>query len=384
MNRARIAIACSVFIVVVAAIARAGSSKDDASNGKRTTDIKLNDPAPYCNRGRLKQFCSATDVKKQLAATNDKLRKDMQLWRQADARHFRPFGFDAWNDMYLEGEGVEGRHFALTTSDPVFPVKKDMVLKDSNNCESPSLQIKIVECVKSTEPASCTVQVTQGTSGLNICGQEAGIISGVQIVKGYWDGAGNWQPSDTEVTLSCNADANEKNHQQPAADGALARCLRYYRYKPSSQDKNNHLTACIRMQRGDFCGNGTSLTYVGTYIDAHDPANPIDASDCSDGMCFEATWSARGAECVGHPRFTNLDYEKDCGAFFTVAKDHGVRCRKGKSISQADLFTRSRTNTCGGNDTQSNDCGPDNASPGCQSTSDKKANTSSRKEKPAP
>jgi hypothetical protein len=87
-------------------------------------------------------------------------------------------------------------------------------------------------------------------------------------------------------------------------------------------------------------------------------------------MCFEATWSDRGAECVQHTRWTDIDYAKVCSDKFPSAQNDGkVHCRKGKSISGTDLFTRSRINTCG-KDPQ--DCGPDTVSPGCTPESGKK------------
>jgi hypothetical protein len=346
--------------------AQAASSKKKGPKG----GIHLNDPAPYCDRYNAKPFCSSPDPVKTLATVNDDLQKDIDLYKKAEARHFKPHGFDSWQEMYLEGQGLEGRHFSLVGGGSVIPMQNGAVLIDSNNCESPTMQLKIDNCVRSKEPASCIVEVVQGPSGVNICGQPTGGPSGVQIVKGYWNATGDWVPSDTEVTLSCNADGNEANKQQPAADGALARCMRYYNFKPSGGDKNKDLTACIRMQRADFCGDGKSLTFIGTYVDAHGACDPINPDDCSDGMCFEATWSARGAECVGHTRWTDLDYAQSCPDTFPSSQNNGsVHCRKKASISAKDLFTRSRINTCG-KDPQ--DCGPDTVSPGCDSGSAKK------------
>jgi hypothetical protein len=264
-------------------------------------------------------------------------------------------------EIYLEGQGLEGHHFSLTEpgSGPVFPPKKGMLLTDSANCDSPVMKIRIGICESGTTAMSCQVEVVQGPEICGeICGTKSKALRGVVILRGYWDETGTWQSDANVITLSCNAEGSPKESQLPSADGAIDRCLRDYRFEPT--DKNENLTACIRMQRADYCGDGTSHTYIGTNIDVR--TDKITPEECQDGSCFEASWSDRGAICVGHTRWTepNLDFDKTpCRSQFKPAENGLVFCR-GKQSHDA-LFTRSKINTCG---IEAPNCKRD-ASPGC-------------------
>lgn len=60
-----------------------------------------------------------------------------------------------------------------------------------------------------------------------------------------------------------------------------------------------HHQACTRMLRADYCGDGTSYTNDGTYINAYDD---LELRFDSEDWLFEAEWDADGAICVSRER----------------------------------------------------------------------------------
>src|SRR5262249_12036430 len=157
-----------------------------------------------------------------------------------------------------------------------------------------------------------------------------------------------------------------------AYDGALSMCVKDHHFSPNGS--NAALTACIRMERADYCGDGTSHTYGGTNIDVYPapddkPArgnktdgDPKQWDDCADGRCFEDTWDEKGAICVAPSRWVDLPFDPTkCGSgkfghtYAAKNPDNGVDdgagnkliyCRNNKP-SATNHITRSRTQKCG-------------------------------------
>jgi ADYC domain-containing protein/pentapeptide repeat protein len=77
--------------------------------------------------------------------------------------------------------------------------------------------------------------------------------------------------------------------------GALAKCLE--RDRISDTRAGDTYTACVRMTRADFCGNGLSFTQDGTQIDVSDNWSG-QTLDTSGYYIWEAYWSAKGATAV--------------------------------------------------------------------------------------
>jgi hypothetical protein len=336
------------FWVVVAVVAGACSS---AKQGPPSKSIA----PPECGRGNERITCSDGGIQNEVLDTRA-----------------RPFGWGYMQGSFVEGEGLEGRHFSLQNAGSCsqttpFPPCAGMTLATSDTCGTSPITIKILGCESGTSAYSCKVSVTN-TPGWEICGSTSQDPIGVAIVGGYWDSSGKFQPDSGLVTLSCNAEGSPGEKQLPWTDGAISRCLRDPRYEPDDTDGDKNLTACIRMTRADYCGDGKSYTYIGTNIDVHDDKKHMKEynknKECGDGRCFEASWSERGAECVAHTRWKDVDITKICQQNpFTDSSQAGVLCRSDSPrLNKQSLFTRSRTNSCGNDPTS---CGPDLLSPGC-------------------
>ncbi len=123
------------------------------------------------------------------------------------------------------------------------------------------------------------------------------------------DGAGVWSP-----VCEPNPFGDVNAVLQPGADGdiaiwctagALAKCV-HFGYRPWEEDKNgvsatDRHSACVKMMRGDYCGDDRPLTRNGMLINVFDPEGIQERADVPD-LPFEAAWDVNGAICVHHPR----------------------------------------------------------------------------------
>jgi hypothetical protein len=113
--------------------------------------------------------------------------------------------------------------------------------------------------------------------------------------------AGGWSvdgPNGTDgVTLACTS-------------GAIGKCMRLgYRpwdTLPSRASMSDLLTACTRMIRADYCGNGQSHTKDGTWVDIYDRFG-IQKREPRAGVPerFEAAWGPNGATYLSVGRWTD-------------------------------------------------------------------------------
>ncbi|MGZ3441969.1 MAG: ADYC domain-containing protein, partial [Polyangia bacterium] len=131
-------------------------------------------------------------------------------------------------------------------------------------------------------------------------------------VAGQWAtcegtrGACGGKTSDVGFSLGCDG------------IGAIAKCLNQFQYKPWKyvaesaplgtpthfQTLETFHEACVRMVRGDYCGDGVPHTVDGTQIDVYDhmgvqkqtPLLPIN-------FHFEAGWTPHGAACISVTRY---------------------------------------------------------------------------------
>ncbi|MDC0711181.1 ADYC domain-containing protein [Stigmatella sp. ncwal1] len=91
-----------------------------------------------------------------------------------------------------------------------------------------------------------------------------------------------------------------------ACDGAaLAKCVRFG-YKPwqsvEGVSLEEHHQACTRLIRADFCGDGTSYTQDGNWVNLYDTQS---VQTDSEPWVAEAEWTSQGASCfTSHTRAT--------------------------------------------------------------------------------
>jgi hypothetical protein len=116
-------------------------------------------------------------------------------------------------------------------------------------------------------------------------------------ISGAWDNQGNRIESSTLFTFGCTT-------------GVIAKCYRWG-WRPWLTGYNTNVAtvhwACTRAARADYCGNGTTHTRDGTWINIWDDIpspGPIQAQGSTPAlMVFEAGWSTSGAVCLSHARW---------------------------------------------------------------------------------
>lgn len=77
-------------------------------------------------------------------------------------------------------------------------------------------------------------------------------------------------------------------------DGQLKRRSKRDAHRP------NHLQACVRMLRADYCGDGTSHTVRGRRVEFWDSMGLHEQTQSR--WSTEGSWSPDGVECLGSPR----------------------------------------------------------------------------------
>ncbi|MBI4275935.1 MAG: hypothetical protein HY659_14670 [Rhizobiales bacterium] len=91
--------------------------------------------------------------------------------------------------------------------------------------------------------------------------------------------------------------------------GAQGKCARFG-YKPWAQAPGNRpmrdfYNACVRLLRGDYCGDNRPFTRDGTLVDIYDRIG-VQKSDDDPSLSFEAVWGPDGALCVAHTRIPDI------------------------------------------------------------------------------
>ena len=105
---------------------------------------------------------------------------------------------------------------------------------------------------------------------------------------------------------------------------SIAKCVELG-YKPWT-GYVDHLQSCVRLLRGDFCGDGTTYTVDGTMLNVYDD---VGVQADTEDWAPEAAWGPDGAVCVNKhnptrydsfgddPRCVKRIRENHCGESFT-------------------------------------------------------------------
>jgi len=111
------------------------------------------------------------------------------------------------------------------------------------------------------------------------------------VLPGYFMAGGQYISHSQRMMLACR-------------HSAVYKCARRLKYYPDTNETDSQYhQACVRMIRGDYCGNGTPHTANGTVIDAFDRAGRNPSEQLSSGsMTLEAFWTTGGAYCIWSPR----------------------------------------------------------------------------------
>ena len=91
--------------------------------------------------------------------------------------------------------------------------------------------------------------------------------------------------------------------------GAQGKCARFgyapWRRAPDGRPMIDWYNACIRLLRGDYCGDGRPFTRDGTLVDIYDHLG-AQRSDADPRLSFEAAWGPEGAVCVARTRLPDI------------------------------------------------------------------------------
>jgi hypothetical protein len=91
--------------------------------------------------------------------------------------------------------------------------------------------------------------------------------------------------------------------------GAQGKCARFgylpWRQLAGGRSLRDWYNACVRLLRGDYCGDGRPYTRDGTWIDIYDRVG-VQKSDEDPTMRFEAAWGPDGATCVARTRVPDI------------------------------------------------------------------------------
>jgi hypothetical protein len=91
--------------------------------------------------------------------------------------------------------------------------------------------------------------------------------------------------------------------------GAQGKCARLgyapWRHAPGGHPMIDWYNACIRLLRGDYCGDGRAFTRDGTPVDIYDRLG-LQTSNSDPGSSFEAAWTPAGAVCVARTRVPDI------------------------------------------------------------------------------
>ncbi len=259
-------------------------------------------------------------------------------------------GLGIFNGTYLEGTGLETLHFKPVGGHDTFPPAGLSRLTSSRACGSASAVSVVVNgCTAVPDPkhkraafkgaAFCTVHVLSKNGICATLGTPRGHMDAtLMAVQGFWDGSGAWHNDPDTITLACNE--QDADGPMGSVNSAIGTCVNGG-YSPSSDAPA--FLACIRAVRADYCGDGTPHTRQFTAINLHDvgPINPMTPDQCEDGKYYEATWSADGAVCLYHDRWTGkgMSDEKCPGGKATV----GAPCASSAGVV---VSTRSGCDVC--------------------------------------
>ena len=133
------------------------------------------------------------------------------------------------------------------------------------------------------------VSMKSGSTWVPLCGSAA--IKAVPVVGTFNNGVnvvggGSYTYDATKLTLACRG-------------AAIAKCVELG-YKPwkkghAGVNLRNHMVACTRMLRGDYCGDGRSFTVDGNQVNLYDL---VGVQSDTNTWRMDAEWTVNGARCV--------------------------------------------------------------------------------------
>jgi hypothetical protein len=195
------------------------------------------------------------------------------------------------NGISLNGTSLSGTTIsAVSTTAP--PLTGSAMVGSTWNATATNgttVKLRIDAAAQGTAPNSdlwfYNVSYQTATGWDSLCGLDAA-SQPIQAVTtaGVWTAvagdSAKYSASSSQFTFACRGKT-------------VAKCveLGYKTYKGYSAQ----LASCVRMLRGDYCGNGTAYTVDGTTINLYDN---VGVQADTEAWIPEAEWTADGARCV--------------------------------------------------------------------------------------
>ena len=261
------------------------------------------------------------------------------------------------NGIMLNGIMLNGIMLNGPTLQTIFAAQLESVARDGATLAgTPLAPLAVAGGLSTTTPDGATLAGSD-LIGAHLTGR---MTSGLQVALRIDDATVDPEPGNDDITLYtvsvgvaggwfplCGLDENQRpapavavagrwnygrgrgggDHvDDPAVftfgcvDAAIGKCERlgYKPWKHLSQcadgtcrdvDLAAYHQACTRMVRADYCGDGTSHTISGTWINVYD-GEGIQRDD--EPWYFEAEWAPGGARCVTHQRVVDLSIVPGC------------------------------------------------------------------------
>jgi hypothetical protein len=224
------------------------------------------------------------------------------------------------NGVSLNGVSLNGTSLTGTRSDTgealTLPVAGTTLVGMLSNGDTLALHVEGAAALTgaNSDLTAYTITYDSDLGALPLCDgtNEAVAVAGTWSTLAGVPGGGAYTASNTSFTLACRF-------------MTIAKCLELG-YKPW-QGYQPELESCVRLLRGDYCGDGTPYTVTGHQVNLFD-----DAGVQADAALWmpEAEWTPQGARCISYTaatRFsenglsptclkgsTSLKSKSDCGS----------------------------------------------------------------------
>ena len=169
-------------------------------------------------------------------------------------------------------------------------VGRRLYIENVEEVQGLDLKLVAIETISARGQKLAALQLEEssperGSVGTNICKMRSDGSTWLIPMVGRWSIEGKLNRAASGATLAC-------------ASGALGKCAGWGFPPWVAKDA---FSACVRMVRADYCGDGRSHTRAGVLISFEYPAQATIGN-----RRFEAFWGADGAHCVETTRVPEL------------------------------------------------------------------------------
>ena len=193
------------------------------------------------------------------------------------------------NGTSINGLSVTGGQLTGTTSTGT-PLSGAQMVGLTMNATTDTGATVVLKITGATQVASdlwaYSVVTVSGNTPLCGTGLQAFPFAGKWDYRSDIAGAGGFINDTTVFTWACRT------------KGAIAKCIDMG-YAPwriaGGVNLRNHHTACVRMMRGDYCGNGHAYTHDGTTINVYDG---VGLQADTTAWKKDGEWNTAGAMCI--------------------------------------------------------------------------------------